>query len=294
MFENSTLFGVLEDGTIKKFLMEKSIKKLRSHFTNLYQRYSGYENAEFVYGYKNDHEEMSYVDFDMGEEILSAIADASSIEAVPVGNNEWLQFKFIFMGEQVKKGKHTRNCIVFQRIQKSQIISKSNGIHLFSSKDTLAVFDNNLLSIPFRLECYFIEGKLFFNSIWYARQVFDMSQYIIEATDDDVEEFASCKLFTDCDSDKFVAVADQQIRLRITAIQSSGVLKKYNAKKIQSVAKKIGFILKTKQVDGKGRIVMPESKKEIKTFLKILDETIYQGMLSGELKESNSSKPFSN
>lgn len=292
MFENSTLFGVMEDGTIKKFFMEKSIKKLRSHFATLYQRYKGYENAEYVYGYKNDHEELSFVDFDMDEDILSAIIDASTIDAVSIGDDEWLHFKFIFMGEQTKRGKTTVTRIVFQRIQKSQIIGKRTGVHIFSSKDTLSVFDENLLSIPFRLECYFDNGRIFFNSIWYARQVFDMSQFVREATDDDVEEFASCDLFTNCDTDEFIAIADQQMRSRITAIQASGALTKYSAKKIQSVAKKIGFEIKTKRVDGKGKIILPESKKEIKTFLKILDETIYEGMLSGELKESNSSKPF--
>lgn len=285
MFANSTLFGIMEDGTIKKFLMEDSIEKLRKHFADLYQLYNSYEKSEYIYGYKNDHDQLSYVDFTMDDEILGAISDASSIETGSVVNGEWLQFKSIFMGEQ-----NTQNCIVFQRIQKSQIISK--GIRLISSRDTLAVFDKDILSIPSRIECYFTNDKLFFNSIWHARQVFDMSQYIREATDDDVEEFATCELFTDCDSDELVGIADQQIRSRITVIQASGVLQQYSAKKIQSVANKIGFPLKTKQDEGKGKIVMPEGKKDLKTFLKMLDETIYEGMLSGELKESNSSKPF--
>lgn len=292
MFENSTLFGVMEDGSIKKFMMEKSIAKLRSHFATLYHRYSSYENAGYSYGYKNDHEEMSYVEFEMDDDILSAIIDASCIDTVSVGDNEWLQFKYIFMGEHIKQGKSSMTHIVFQRIQKSQIIGKKTGIHLFSSKNTLSVFDDSLLSIPFRLECYYDNGKLFFNSIWHARQVFDMSQFIQEATDDDVREFAECSLFTDCDINDFIALADQQMRSKITAIQASGVLSKYSAKKIQSVAKRIGFNIKTKRVDGQGKIVLPDEKKEIKLFLKILDETIYEGMLSGELKESNSSKPF--
>lgn len=294
MFENSTFFGVMEDGTINKFLMEKSIKKLRNHFTALYQRYSGYENAEYIYGYKNDHEELSCIDFDMDENIRNSVVDASTIEPLSINDDEWLNLRFVFMGEQIKSGKSTVTRIVFQRIQKNQIIGKRNGIHIFPSKETLSVFNENLLSISFRLECYFENGKLFFNSIWHARQVFDMSQFVKEATDDDVNEFASCNLFTDCDADEFLVIADQQMRSRITAIQASGALTRYSAKKIQSVAKKIGFEIKTKRIDGEGKIVLPESKKEIKTFLKILDETIYEGMLSGELKESNSSKPFVN
>ena len=292
MFKNSTLFGVMEDGTIKKFLMETSIKDLRKHFAALYYRYSGYENAEYVYGYKNDHEELSFVDFDMDEDILNAIIDASTIDPVSINNDEWLNLRFIFMGEQAKRGKSIVIRIAFQRIQKSQIIGKSTGVHIFPSKNTLSVFIINLLSIPFRLECFFEDRKLFFSSIWHARQVFDMNQFVREATDDDVKEFAGFHLFTDCNVDEFVAVADQQIRSRITAIQASGALTKYSAKKIQSVAKKIGFEIKTKRVNGEGKILLPKSKKEIKTFLKMLDETIYEGMLSGELKESNSSKPF--
>ena len=119
-----------------------------------------------------------------------------------------------------------------------------------------------------------------------------MSQFIKEATDHDVINFTKCELFTNCDSDKFIKIADQQMRTSITAIQSSGALGEYSAQKIQHVAKKIGFELRTTKVDGKGKIIMPKNKKEIKTFLKVLDETIYEGMLSGELKESNSSKPF--
>jgi len=292
MFENSTLFGVSEDGTIKKFLMEASIQKLRRHFSALYERYYGYESSAYVFNYSNTQEEMSFVDYAMNDGIINAIADASPLKALTVGDDEWLNIKYIFMGEIIKTNDQDITRIVFQRITKSQVIGKRSGLHLFASKDTLTIFENSMLSIPFRLECYYLDGKLFFNSMWYVRQIFDMEQYIKEATNEDITKFAENQLFTSISGDDFLALVDQQIRSKITSIMSSGVLDKYGARKIQNVAKKIGVELKTKQVDGKGKIIMPDNKKEIKTFLKILDETIYQGMLSGELKESNSSRPY--
>lgn len=65
--------------------------------------------------------------------------------------------------------------IVFQRIQKSQVVHKGSGFRIFANNNTLSVYaddnvfypSNNYIAFPFH-------GNLLFNSMYYARQVFDM------------------------------------------------------------------------------------------------------------------------
>lgn len=293
MFEHSTLFAIMNDGTLKKFQMTNNFSNMRVFFYGLYNRYEGYHKSTYAYGYKNEYNELSYVtEFGIEQRIIDAVTDASTItDIISAANNDMQEIKYVFMG-QVSQNPD-RCIILFQKIQKAQVIQSGKGIKLISNRDTFDVFTENLLSILDRLDCYYMNGNLYFNNIYFARQIFDMSQYVVEATEADVNEFAGKSIFSPQSQNALRNIRNQQIRNKIKAILESGILEHHTATSIQEAARVVGMELQTEtSANGNATLIIPEQPAEIKIFLKILDETIYEGLLSRELKESNSSKPY--
>ena len=79
---------------------------------------------------------------------------------------------------------------------------------------------------------------------------------------------------------------DEGSRKIIRRITRSGVLNDYNFGEIRDRANSVG--LKIESHDDK--LVLPNDKREIKTILRFLDESVYRGTFSNETFETNSKR----
>lgn len=293
MFSKSTLFAVLNDNSLKKFHMSNTLNEMRRFLETIFSRYEGFSKTKYEYGYKNEFNELFFVDnCVMEQRIIEAIDDASSVPPLSINENDMLEIKYIFMGSKTKINNIDSTKILFQKIQKSQVISKDRGVKIFRSGNTLDVYTDNLLSILDRLDCYYIDGKLFFNNMYYARQVFDMKDYIIEGTVDDIRAFANHSIFASGNEEFLLGNTNQNIRNKIKVIIDSGILEAHTARNVKDISELVGLNLAIQEENGVQKLILPRENNGLKCFLKILDETIYEGLLSKELKESNSSKPY--
>lgn len=290
MFENKNLFGMFEeiDGmSIKKIKVNRDTQNLvTQHFSNLYENLDipSKERITFNGSYKVDPGQINEIaNFNLNTGIIEAITNPVAEEAITNREYNINKLKYVFIGEVV--GDST--IIVFQLIQKSQHLS-NEGLKLLLNNGTFESVGKTGFSITSKLEAVFLDGKLLFESYWYARRIFDLKDYYREATDDDVRNFAQSDLVVVENQDQFYDNADSFVRRKIALIEDSRVLHTYTANIIKEKAAEYSVDIRTVSINGMETVSLPSDKKELKEVLKFLDEDIYKGPLTNKTYETNS------
>jgi hypothetical protein len=178
--------------------------------------------------------------------------------------------------------------VVFQRFRKEQYIARQ-GISLFHQQDSFVASEKFGFTIQENADCLYIGGELRFHSFYYARQIFDLSGYYREATDQDIEAFIQHEKVNIRQTEVFKTLSnDAWVRRKIALIRDSGFLDKHPAAKIRTKAKSFGLQVSITS----NRLDFPDDKKELKLLLKFLDEEIYRGVFSEAVLETNSKRRF--
>lgn len=136
------------------------------------------------------------------------------------------------------------------------------------------------------------DKRLSFFSFHSARQIFDLTQYFKEATDDDLNEFAASSFVKIADFPGFVAASDSWVRRKVALVMQSGILEKIELETTKSAALVFGINLQT-EINGENvALVLPQNKAELKKLLRFLDEDYFQSVLSSTPHLSNSKRPI--
>lgn len=175
--------------------------------------------------------------------------------------------------------------VAFQRFRKEQYIT-TNWVNLFFTRDTFRREKNFGISISDTADCYYTEGELQFSSFYFARQIFDLSEYYRSATDQEVQSFTTSDKLSFEDTEAFKNTANTWIRRKIAMINDSGVLVNYKASEIKKLAKDAGITI---AVENK-KVVIPNDKEQIKVILGFLDEEAYKGPFSQNTFLANSKR----
>ena len=233
-----------------------------------------------------DGGEYLFIDsFLLPEEISSAIQNPQALEALVPESDEIPKIKALFVGVHSKVNGVDTYTAAFQKFKSDQYIS-AKKIHLFLSGDTFVADKRIGLTVGKHIDCLFVDGKLQFTSFFFARQIFDLSEYYREATNSDIIDFIGHEAISMDDSEDFSTEANSWERRKIASIMDSGILKDFTAAKIKSIAKKTGIELSVKDK----KIVIPTDKKERRIVLGFLDEEVYKGAFSQTIYQTNSKR----
>ena len=126
-----------------------------------------------------------------------------------------------------------------------------------------------------------------FKSFSNLRSILDVLEIYQDATDEEVRGFAGHPHLSVEDLDEFVLNADQVTRKLINAVVASGVLDDYTPTQIQTAAAMTQLAVELED----DRIVLPVERREVKNLLQFLDESRYNGPLSGQTYVTNSRRP---
>lgn len=292
MFKDKSLFAILEsektDDIARIELTKFAQKDVCMLFESAYNELIKNKTAiSFTGTYKPDKDEnLSIPDFSVGGLILDAIKDPIGVKAFVPNLKNLPDIKALFVGKRISiKDKSDKFIITFQKFRKDQYINRK-GLNLFHDQDTFDRDKRYGLTINELVDCIFEDNKLIFNSYYFARQIFDLSEYYRVATDTDLEAFINNPKIQIEDSATFKLHADSWVRRKIALIEDSGIFSKYTVKQINDKAKSIGMTLSVKQ----NKINLPSDKKELKNLLKFLDDEIYKGIFSDELLQTNSKR----
>jgi len=230
------------------------------------------EEIRFDGMYRPEESELLYIaNFDDVDGIKAAILRPQGCQEFVLKSGSLESIKAIFSG-YVKNGTIR---ILLQAFDRRRIIN-TNGFSLIHADNAFAKFDGGGFTLDNKLTALIEDDKLKFASFHYLRQIFDMSAYGKEATDQDLKVFTQNPALQFTDAQVFLDAADSWVRRKVILIQQSGILDHCSASKIVATAKFCDLHLQLLGALGQERIVMPLDRQELKQVLRFLDEDFYQ------------------
>lgn len=227
-------------------------------------------------GYSPEPHELMCIDnFDDVDGISDAISEPTSIQALAADSLTINSIVGIFAGAEADG--HPR--AMLQVFDKRRSLA-STGFTIIHRNQTFTklvepglIFDS---SITARLE----NSKLCFRSLFKVRRLFDVDDYYKEATNEELASFAQhARLAAPADFN-LADLADTWIRRKITLIQASGLLDTTPADKIQQIANTFNIQLEVIGQGNEAKLTLPNQKRDLKAFLKFLNDDFYQSPLT--------------
>ena len=228
--------------------------------------------------------------FQLCDEIKDAVRNPIGVSSYVDKSGVFPSIKAIFVGKREENGNTEKFTISFQRFRKEQRLTHPNGISIYFQNNTFVQETRFGINVSDIVDCCFDENELQFFSYYYARQVFDLSDYYRSATEDEVIDFANNEKLTIQSVESFKESANTWIRRKIAVINDSGVLKNYTASKIKSFAKAAGIDVKVVNK----KILIPTDKEAVKIILGFLDEEAWKGPFSKKTFLANSKRVITN
>ena len=295
MFMNSSVM-IIKAGTVELEICKLDLdvdtqNAICSSFTSAVEEMrKGKTKVLFDGNYKpHDDEYLAIENFQMNDEIKKAVRNPMGIPSFIKEGEKFPDIKAIFVGERDETGETEKFTIAFQRFRKEQYISPVKWYNLFYSNDTFVHEKRFGISVSDMTDCCFDSNELQFISYYFARQVFDLSDYYRSASYPEVQNFAANDKLAIEDTSSFLGMANSWIRRKIALINDSGVLDNYTAAKIKSLGNAAGIDIVVKNK----KVVIPSDKDMLKVILGFLDEEAYKGPFSQTTYLANSKRKVS-
>lgn len=230
------------------------------------------EEIRFDGMYRPEENELLYINnFDDVDGLKSAILRPQGCQEFVLKSGSLESIKAIFSG-YIKNGTIR---VLLQGFDRRRIIN-ANGFSLVHTENSFSKFDGGGFTLDNKLTAIIEDDNLKFSSYHFLRQIFDMSAYCKEATDQDLKVFVQNPALQFADAQVFIDVADPWIRRKVILIQQSGILDSCPAGKVAATAKFCDLQLQLAGTAGQERIVIPADRQEVKQILRFLDEDFFQ------------------
>lgn len=261
--------------------LQKSLADYIAESINRITNIDESKRIQFNGEYKPDEDEILYIEnFENPYERF----DASSTELLR--ENEIDDIKAIaFLKESV---------IAYQCFDNRKIIRPEKWYLIYSS-DTYSKIDKKGLIIDSKIDALYLvnEMHLLFNSYHNASKIFDLSNFYKEATDKEIDNFFQPNLFqitNAIDKELFT----RTMRKKLYLIQKNNVMEKVqnNFDAVSDYAQKFN-LSDLFDVQNK-RIIIPNDKKQLESFLNFLNDDLYNSPITNNKYKTNSKITFNN
>ncbi|MGY5706991.1 hypothetical protein ACXHRA_23970 [Vibrio antiquarius] len=237
--------------------------------------------------YKPDSGEVLLIDnYDDIDNLSNAIVNPLSIEVVEPTESFFGDIKALFTGYTLDSGDVK---VLLQNFDRRRIIS-TNGLSIFHSSNVYKKIEGIGLTVDSKLTAILEGGKLRFFSFFTARQMFDLSEYYKEATNDDINVFSSSDAVRVTNKNGLIDISDSWVRRKISLIQQSDILGTVPIHVMKAVASEFNIPFPTVNIDGNEVIDIPLDKPALKVLLRFLDEDYYKSPLSNTNFVTNSKR----
>jgi hypothetical protein len=268
------------ENRIVRFALSQEVQdELTQYITSQEQDFRASIEQEIPFDgkYKPDFGEALVIqNYDDIDGLDQAVKNPLSVADVEPSATTFESIKALFTGHVAQNDKVT---ILIQHFDKRKIIS-TNGLSIFHSANVYKKIDGIGVTIDSKLSAILEDGNLKFFSFHLLRQVFDLSEYYKEATDNDIKDFASNPLIKVENLDQLVELSDSWIRRKVSLIQQSQILESVPINDFKAVASEFNIPLDT-VIDGGSEVIkLPTNKASLKTILRFLDEDYYKSPLS--------------
>jgi hypothetical protein len=221
--------------------------------------------------------------FDLPELLFDPLENAVGWRTLPLDEDTLSRVYCVFSYDD------TQERVVFQVIPKTQRLART-GLNLVLAGNTFTQLQSPGLILGSACHAVFQDNVLTFKSIWWLKQIIDISSYYRAATAADVERFAEIDNVKVENLDALKEKSGQWVRTRIAYILDSGVLQNFSSQELTTKAASFGVRLQTVNENGIEKLIIPEAHKELRSVLKFLEEEYYEGPITGAAYEANSKR----
>lgn len=276
-----TLFAYTRDprNRIVRFAVSHAVQaSMTAYLTEQVEAFgAGCEEVLFDGNYKPDHGEMLVIEgFEDLDNLARVVAAPLDVPVADPTSLDFDQIRALFFGHQETDGSWT---VYLQSFDRRRVIS-SAGFSIFHSEDTYKRIEGSGLTLDNKLAARLCGNKLFFFSFFHVRQLFDMSSYYQEATDNDIRQFAALNELHVENVDELMAASDAWVRRKVWLIMQSNILNRVPPNDIKAIAAEFNIAVEYVNQDGSEKVKLPGDKKSLKTLLRFLDEDYYKSPLS--------------
>ena len=276
-----SLFALTSDPAkrIVKFNLSNDVQAYLTTYLRDQESSFDLQQEEIVFDgkYKPDEGEVLCIEnYDDIDNLESAIRNPTSLDLVDPSEDFFHDIKALFSGYILATGGVK---ILLQNFDRRKIIS-TNGLSIFHSANVYKKIEGIGLTIDYKLTATLEEGKLKFFSFHNARQLFDLSEYYKEATDDDVIEFSNLDSIKSVDNKQLLEMSDSWVRRKVSLIHQSGILQNVPINEMKAIATDFSIPFITVTENGEELIKIPDNKPDLKKLLRFLDEDYYKSPLS--------------
>jgi hypothetical protein len=242
------------------------------------------EPIEFTGDWKPDANELLCIaDANLlGQLNATLINGAGAYDRLDIANYDQAGIKALLMHSAQIPGQ-----ILVQKFRTSQYLQRK-GLTLTFNNNTFGKLSEKGFSLDERLGAVIRGDVVMFVSFHVLRSFLTVQEHFSEATAPEVDSFANNLSFHVENRAIFDGNMDERCRKLIRGIRKSGVLDNHNATEIITRAATVGLTLNQQG----GRIVLPSVKRELKTVLSFLEESVYKGVFSDETYMTNSKRPL--
>lgn len=276
-----TLFAYTRDpgNRIVRFAVSQEVQEaMTAYLQEQVQAFSDdCEEVPFDGKYKPDQGEMIVIDgFDDLDSLGKVVASPLDVPIADPADLSFDQIRALFFGQQ--EGDDTWS-VYLQSFDRRRVIS-SAGFSIFHSRDIYKKIEGTGLTLDNKLAARLRDNKLSFFSFFHVRQIFDMTSYYQEATDNDIKQFSALKQLHIDNVNELMNVSDSWVRRKVWLVMQSGILEKVPPNDIKAIAAEFNIPVDYVGRDGEEKIKLPSDKKSLKTLLRFLDEDYYKSPLS--------------
>ena len=275
------LFALTDDPANRRLRFSLS-NEVQIDLTSLLQQQestfnsNGQDEIPFDGKYKPDFGEVLVIsDFDDIDGLADAVANPLSVPEVAPTPQAFETIKALVSGYVDQAGIPV---VFIQHFDKKRVIS-TNGLSIFHSSNVYKKIEGIGLTVDSKLTAIIRAGSLKFHSFHLLRQIFDLSACYKEATDGDIQQFSSMACVSVTNAANLVEISDTWVRRKLWLISQSEILQKVPVCDIKAVAAEFSIPLEIVTDEGNEKILIPDTKKELKTILRFLDEDYYKSPL---------------
>lgn len=240
------------------------------------------EEVPFAGDWKPDDDQLLTInDEELAQPLVKTLHENVTVfDELDIRNFNRTEIKAIFTHSSVEK-----NRILIQQFLSSQYLGRGR-FDLILNNNNFTQLSQPGFTLASKLVAVLDGSMLKFQSFRNLRTVFKVQHHFQEATDQEVNKFAGHPSLYIDNHDEFQNLMNERTRKLIKSITESHVLEKYSAEEIFQKAQSISLELKRKE----DRIIIPNSKPGIKTFLSFLEDSVFKGSFSEETYETNSKR----
>lgn len=238
---------------------------------------------EFNGDWKPDENELLCItDGELLAQMNETLANgAGAYDRLDITDYDGAGVKALFMHSEQNNGH-----ILLQKFRTSQYLQRK-GLTLAFNGNQFGRLSERGFSLDKKLAAVVHGDAVVFVSYHVLRSILTVQEHFAEATAEEVDAFAQHPSFRIENRAVFDSNMDERCRKLIRGINKSNVLVDHNAAEIIARATTVGLTL----IEDGGRIVLPSVRRDLKTVLSFLEESVYKGVFSEETFLTNSKRP---